>query len=91
MKPLDPKLNETIVSAINEYVHGRPYTALAFDILRTEPAPSMESVIMLLMNEDDWKTISLLMRIIHNKENINVKDKVFRAIVDTLEKAKNNK
>jgi len=89
MKQLDPKLAEVIMGAVADYVGGSPYTAVTFDIMRMdEEAPSMEPVFMLLMSQKDWKWLSILMRIIHNKEGIDVTDRVKRAILSTLEEAK---
>jgi hypothetical protein len=84
MKKLDEELADVIQGAVCDYVAGRPYTGVAFDIMRMGDEPSMEPVVMLLMSEDDWKTIGLMMQAIH-APNRNVRDKIYRAILDVLE------
>ncbi len=84
---LDKQLADVITGAVNDYVAGRPWTAVSFDIMRVGDEMSMESVFMLLMNQDDWKTISLMMKVINHPDK-DVKSRVYEAIVTAIEAEK---
>lgn len=87
MRELDKQLADVITGAIDDYVAGRPWTAVAFDIMRVNEEMSMESVTMLLMNQDDWKTISLMMKVMHHPDK-DVRSRVYEAIVTAMETEK---
>lgn len=83
MRELDKQLADVITGAIDDYVAGRPWTAVTFDIMRTKDEISMEPVFMLLINQNDWKTISLMMKVMHHPDK-DIRSKVYEAILTAV-------
>jgi len=73
---------------IQRYVDGAAWSALAVDLLRTGDL-TMEPVCCVLMSNEDYKTISLLLNVLQKDKKQS--ERIFQAIVDGMNKAEEEK
>ena len=68
---------------IQRYVDGAAWSALAVDLLRTGDL-TMEPVCCVLMSNNDYKTISLMLNVLQKDKKQS--ERIFQAIVDGMKK-----
>lgn len=80
----DSEVYKVFVSMVTDYVNGRPWAVMGFDILRAKEI-TVEKVFCMLMSESDYQTMSLMMQAIHYP---GVKERVFNAVLAELDAIK---
>ncbi len=76
----DKALIREIDGMVQRYVDGAPWSAMSFDLVRTKEL-SIEQVFCVLMSHEDFKVISLMLKVVRNKR---IKQQVLDVIVEKL-------
>ena len=82
MKEHDEALWKEINGMLARYAGGEPWSAITFDLLRTKQL-SIEKAYCVLMSDENFKTISLMLEVI-NSDDHEMRGRVFDAVSEQL-------
>lgn len=83
----DEAFMKVIEGMVTDYANGKPWSVMTFDLLRVQSdTPSMEKAFIMMVSDSDYKTLSLLLQVMHFQPGI--KERVYEAILTELEQIK---